>query len=182
MSKYRARGAYHYEEFEQDTPYRRHVLDLVEQVVAHTNKQLLMPKVIEIGAGEGLILSKIADQGFQCEGCDVDVTAVGLAKIYKNKVQLGDVTVFAQHSDIDVVLLCDVLEHVENPIREMAEARRLAPNGIVVIAIPDREDRHARHEVKPDQVSSYMEPNGWECIHKSQRHARHLMIWRRKVA
>ena len=176
MSKYQQRGAYHYEEFGKPTTYRLHVLDLVDRIMDHVPKELLLPKVAEIGCGEGLILSQLSRQGFLCEGCDVDLMAVELGKKHGNRVQLGTIDVF-KGREFHVVLLCDVLEHVENPALVMADARALAPFGLVVIAVPDRKDRHAIHEVDPRAVKSYMEPNGFECVHQSQRHARHLMIF-----
>ena len=180
MSKYQQRGAYHYDEFKRETSvYRAHVLDLLAKIEPLVPKELLLPKVVEIGAGEGLILHEIQERfGFETKGCDVDPTAVVLATQLGNRVQLGTIDLFEGHT-ADVVLLCDVLEHVENPIAVMAAARKIGEFGIVVIAVPDRRDPHAIHVVEPKQIRSYMEPDGWDCIHQSQRHARHLLIFKR---
>ena len=194
MSKYQQRGAYHYDEFRRpQSIYRAHVLDLIAQLERFLPKDLLLPKVIEVGAGEGLILREIQERmGLECLGCDLDPTAVLLAKQLGNKVELGTIDVFKGET-ADVVLLCDVLEHVESPIavmaaaREhvespiavMAAARELAP--MVVIAVPDRRDPHAIHVVEPDVVKGYMEPSGYDCVYQSQRHARHLLIFKRRA-
>lgn len=181
MSKYRQRGAYHYDEFSKPTTYRAHVLDLVERVIENVPKALLLPTVIEIGAGEGLILSELQRQGgFVCEGCDVDPEAVSLAAAKGNRVRLGTVDVVFPRREADVVLLCDVLEHVKDPIMVMARASDIGHNGIVVIATPDRNDPHAIHEVTPEAIKSYMKPNNFKRIHQSQRHARHLLIFVRE--
>jgi 2-polyprenyl-3-methyl-5-hydroxy-6-metoxy-1,4-benzoquinol methylase len=176
VSKYEQRGAYHYDEFRRpQSIYRAHVLDLIEKVELH-----VPPKgdIIEIGAGEGLILDQLAQRGFVCDGCDIDTTAVILAKQKRNPVEHGSIELF-EGRKVDAVLLCDVLEHVESPIAVMAKARELAP--VVVIAVPDRHDRHAIHVVDPDAVRSYMEPSGYHCVHQSQRHARHLLIFKRQA-
>lgn len=177
MSKYASRGAYHYDEFNDDTTYRAHVLDLVQKIEDHTDKRLLLPKVIEIGSGEGLILDQLTRKGFTCEGCDIDSVAVGLAKIYKNRVYQGSIENFKGRTDASVVLLCDVLEHVESPIAVMAAAREfVGKHGIVVIAIPDRKDKHAINAIGPGFIHLHMEPH-LKCVHESRRHARHLMIF-----
>jgi 2-polyprenyl-3-methyl-5-hydroxy-6-metoxy-1,4-benzoquinol methylase len=178
MSKYKQRGAYHYTEFNANTPYRHHVEDLVIQVTGRVSKQLLLPKVIEIGAGEGLILSRFEiHAGYSCKGCDLDMAAVELAHAKKNNVKLGSVEIFAGEK-ADVVLLCDVLEHVPHPVAMMASACKLAP--MVVIAIPDRPDAHAIHEPQPGPFIEAMKRNGFDCVYRAQRHARHLMIFEKQ--
>lgn len=174
MSKYEQRGAYHYDEFKRGTSiYRAHVLDLIEKIERYVKPR---GDVIEIGAGEGLILDQLGQRGFVCDGCDTDPTAVLLATQKRNPVLHGSTELFRGRT-ADAVLLCDVLEHVKDPIAMMAFARETAP--VVVIAIPDREDRHAINKIDPPAVKSYMEPSGWTCVHQSQRHARHLMIFKR---
>jgi 2-polyprenyl-3-methyl-5-hydroxy-6-metoxy-1,4-benzoquinol methylase len=171
VSKYRQRGAYHYAEFAQNTPYKHHVLDLIDQI------QKVLPaksSLLDVGAGEGLILSRLAALGYRCKGCDLDPHAITLAEERNNDVRHGTIQDFMRER-FDAVLLCDVLEHVPSPIAVMAQARELAP--LVVIAVPDRHDRHALHEVDPAAVKSYMEPSGYKCVHQSQRHARHLLIF-----
>lgn len=178
MSKYEQRGAYHYDEFRRETSvYRAHVLDLLDKIELHAPAKPHCD-VIEIGAGEGLILDQLGQRGFVCDGCDIDTAAVILAKQKRNPVEHGSIELF-QGRKVDLVLLCDVLEHVEDPIAVMAAARELAP--MVVIAVPDRRDPHAIHVVEPDAVRSYMEPNGYDCVHQSQRHARHLLIFKRRA-
>lgn len=177
MSKYRQRGAYHYTEFNANTPYRHHVEDLVIQVSARLKKP--MPKIIEIGAGEGLILSRFQiHAGFMCKGCDTDPVAVDLARYKKNDVKLGSIELF-EGEQADAVLLCDVLEHVQEPLEIMEKAVKIAP--MVVIACPDREDPHAVNDggSDPGWITRRMQALGFEVVHKSQRHARHLMIFER---
>lgn len=166
-SKYKLRGAYHYWEFNERTPYRNHVEDLVEQVMKHGPKSL-----VEIGAGEGLILSRFEKRGLVCVGCDIDPHAVRLAKREGNKVHLGTVDYFAGQV-FDVALLCDVLEHVEDFEGTIEAAQMLAP--LVVVATPDRHDPYAVRQPTVDSIITRFK--GWELLHTSQRHARWLMIF-----
>jgi hypothetical protein len=73
-----------------------------------------------------------------------------------------------------MVLICDVLEHVKDFKGTILAARKLAST--VVIAVPDRPDRHAvRLPTVADVKAEF--PDGWELTHLSTRHARHLMIF-----
>ena len=178
-SKYEVRGAYHYAEFKKDTPYRHHVLDLVREVTKiQPLPTLPVPKLLDIGCGEGLVMSEFAKHGFQCTGLEIDKTAIKLGRAKGNVIldRAGEDMIFAEKFEVfDVVLLCDVLEHTVDPIRVMNIAKQLG--NIVVVATPDREDKHAEHEVRPDAVMTYF--MGWELLHCRQRHARWLMIFKK---
>lgn len=172
MSKYRQRGAYHYEEFAKQTPYRYHVVDLVARMKEALPKG---GRLLDVGCGEGLIMSQLRAIGFTVVGCEIDPIAVKLGLERGNDIRPGEIDQFDGDS-FDAVLLCDVLEHVKDPITVMATARRLAP--IVVIAVPDRHDRHAIHEVTPESVHDYFPLTScWNLVHQDRRHARHLMIF-----
>lgn len=171
MSKYKARGAYHYREFELWTTYREHVVDLVEKIEKHLPKELLLPTIADVGCGEGLIMSRL--RGCKVVGCEIDPWAVKLGLAKKNNIRKGSIEVFAGLK-FDAVLICDVLEHCKDPIAMLAAARELAP--MVVLAVPDRPDRHAVRQVSPLDLDTYMP--GWKRVHFSTRHARHLAIYK----
>lgn len=172
MSKYLQLGAYHYELFaKKGDPYREHVLDLIEKIEEHVTTG---GDIYEIGCGEGLIIDQLKQRGFNTEGCDVDQAAVVLGVMKGNLIRKGEC--FLEDREWDAVLLCDVLEHMEDPSAVMAHARSIAP--VVIIAVPDRPDRHACHQINPDAVRTYMVQNGFECIHQSRRHARYLWIFK----
>lgn len=170
MSKYQQRGAYHYAEFANDTPYRKHVLDLLDQIGK------LLPSgntILDVGSGEGLITDQLCKRGYIAQGCDVDPAAVGLADQAGNKVVCEKIDFFAG-LEFDAVLICDVLEHVDDFKGTIEAAQMLAP--LVVIAIPDRRDANAVRQPTLDDVVQCFK--GWELLHTSQRHARWLMIFK----
>jgi len=171
MSKYAKRGAYHYADyFDKSSIYRKHVDDLVAKVREHVPAR---GKIFECGAGEGLILRMLAIKGFFCRGCDIDVRAVELAVDKLNDVCLGPIESF-ESGRYDAVLMCDVLEHVDDFDQTIEAAQKMAK--LVVVAVPDRFDRHAvRHNIVDAVVSRFL---GWEMLHIEQRHARWLMIFR----
>ena len=172
MSKYKLRGAYHYDEFSKKTIYRSHVESLILEIMEVIGTG---PKVaFEIGAGEGLILSQLKAKGLFAVGCDVDTHAVALAADKDNDVELVTQDCkYSEHGPVDIVLMCDVLEHVDDPRRVVNEAKKMGD--FIVIAIPDRKDRHAQHEVNPNDIERLMD--GWTLRYKAQRHARHVMIY-----
>lgn len=174
MSKYLQRGAYHYDLFATPgDPYREHVLDLVQQIgkVAPKNASIL-----EVGAGEGLILSRLEELGYDVAGCDTDREACRLANMKGNEVWLGTLHRFADRAEFDVVLFSDSLEHIEDPDEAIAIAQQMAP--VLVIAIPDRNDRHAVRQMVPSDVIKWI-GDGWELVHSDTRCARHLMVFQR---
>ena len=175
MSKYKLRGDYHYAEFKSKTIYRSHVETLIREIMDVVGPG---PKVaFEIGAGEGLILSQLKVKGLFAVGCDVDTHAVALAADKGNDVELVTQDCkYSEHGPVDIVLMCDVLEHVDDPRRVVNEAKKMAD--FIVVAIPDRKDRHAQHEVNPKDIEDMMV--GWVLRHRSQRYARHVMIFERQ--
>jgi SAM-dependent methyltransferase len=93
-------------------------------------------RVVEIGSGEGKVLRTLAQHrpGLELHGCDVrtpEVRADGFT-FHKmtNAIPLPD-------GSMEAVLFVDVLEHVADPGRLLAEAARvLAPGGHLVACVP----------------------------------------------
>lgn len=171
MSKYR-NGAYHYEDFAKDTPYRHHVLDLIEVIKKHVTPN---GDILDVGCGEGLIMSKLTEKGFKCLGLEIDDHAILWAKHHGNKVSSTDI--FDISKRYDAVLLCDSLEHIEEPDKVVDHCRGLAP--VIVIAIPDRHDPHAINELDDDDILDYFDDEEWQNVHHDRRHARHLLVFKR---
>lgn len=175
MSKYEDRGAYHYAEFaDKKSIYRAHVLDLLAVVQKHTKPR---GDLLDVGAGEGLISRKLSEAGFVVRGCDVDKRAVELAAEKGNDVILGTIENFVG-GHFDAVLICDVLEHVEDPVDVVEQAKRLAP--IIVIAVPDRHDPHACNEILANDVLDFFDDADWKDVHHETRHARHFFVFKRE--
>lgn len=172
MSKYQKRGAYHYAEFaDKKSTYHAHVIDLLKVVEKHVKPR---GDILDVGAGEGLIMHKLSELGFVCRGCDVDQWAVHLAAEKGNDVIYGMIGHFISQK-FDAVLICDVLEHVGDPLNTVGLAKKLAP--VVVIAIPDRHDPYAVNELAPNNVLDYFDDLDWKNVHQDQRHARHVFVF-----
>ena len=117
--------------------------------------------LLDVGCAYGLFLSR-ARWFYNVTGCDVSEHAVGVAK-----ERFPDLDIF--HAGIgdlpsgrifDIVTAFDVLEHVADPLRAMAElSRHLGEGGVLALTIPvydglpgwiarllDRDDTHLRKE------------------------------------
>jgi len=94
-------------------------------------------RVLDIGCGAGFLANYLSEQGHQVTGVDTTEENLVVAKHHDRSgrvsYQVGDACAlpFADGS-FDVVCAMDLLEHVEEPERLIAEARRvLAPGGLL---------------------------------------------------
>lgn len=97
-------------------------------------------KVLDIGCGIGLYLRKFREHGAITFGIDIDEEKVAEASAqFQNlAVALAECLPF-QSEVFDVVLLHEVLEHVEDDAKAVGEAIRvLRPGGKVVVFVPNR--------------------------------------------
>jgi len=174
MSKYKSLGDYHYVDFEvPGSPYRYHVLDVIEKA-----KQFVKPKgvILEVGCGEGLILSKLAKVGFHVNGCDIDPHAVQLAIKKGNPVAYGDIGKFVG-SRFDAVMALDVLEHVAEDQFSWTVHRMKAASDLIFVAVPDRHDEHGVRDFTMESLREMFLV--WDCLHSETRHARHFIVMRK---
>ena len=104
-----------------------------------TNGLVGSARILDVGCGRGVMLSALADRGFEVHGTDISETAVrGSDPRAEVRVvpQLAD----AQYPDafFDVIVIWHVLEHLEDPRGTLQEIHRiLRPGGRVVVAVPN---------------------------------------------
>jgi SAM-dependent methyltransferase len=99
-------------------------------------------RILEIGCGKGAILSHLHSAGFQCTGIDIDPDALKDCRIEHPELSVelssGDAIPFPAAS-FDVVLSFDVLEHIRDTDRHLAEVKRvLAPKGQYLLQTPNK--------------------------------------------
>lgn len=102
--------------------------------------------LLEIGVGNGALLHYFQNLGFQVQGCDLSRSACDyVGKVYGIKVHgcaLGDMNPKEKY---DVIVMNHVLEHVEDPVKFLSQARdRLKPHGILHLAVPNVSSWEAR--------------------------------------
>ena len=100
----------------------RHSPWKAEQIIKMLNKNKINPAIIcEVGCGAGEILNQLFykfSQSNKYVGYDISPQAIGIAKLIKNnKLEFFNKDFFAEPNLIyDVLLIMDVVEHIENYI------------------------------------------------------------------
>jgi ubiquinone/menaquinone biosynthesis C-methylase UbiE len=102
--------------------------------------------VIDIGAGEGSVLQRLADSGFGERHFALDISASGVERIRARKIptliecrQFDGYTVPYPDATFDLAILSHVLEHVEHPRLLLNEAARVAE--LVYVEVPLEHNR-----------------------------------------
>jgi hypothetical protein len=178
FDKYERQGDYHWRQYaKKNTIYRHYVDGLLGWVRGKA--------ILDVGAGDGLITSKL-----DAKGIELDPTGVALAQKHGADVIEGDAAVlpFADGS-FDAVLIGDVIEHLEDPFPALREAHRvLSSDGTLYITTPPAQEPvrpyHYR-EYTPESLQQAVEPLGFvqqgtpfvqhERIHAAFHKAQHAV-------
>lgn len=133
--------------FETDSVPPRRVVQKVEESrfkkaqMELLNLFSLMPgrRALEIGCGEGALLALLRSEGLEVRGIEpLAPYAEHARRAFGLSVKTGYFSNGSEtEASADLVILDNVLEHLENPGGVLAEVRRvLASGGVVYIAVP----------------------------------------------
>lgn len=113
--------------------------------------------VLEIGAGDGSILSRLSDLGFGDQLFAVEISASGVAVIQRRKIpRLVECRIFDgyripyERGRFDLAILSHVVEHVEHPRQLLYEANRVARH--VFVEVPTEDISRRPKDYAPDSV------------------------------
>jgi len=103
-------------------------------------------KILDVGCGRGVLLSSLADRGFDIHGFEISHEAAAGADERAAIRVAGDLKQAAYPDNyFDQVILWHVLEHLSDPRGTLEEIRRiLSPGGRVVVAVPNYGSIQAR--------------------------------------
>ncbi|HYD35790.1 MAG TPA: class I SAM-dependent methyltransferase [Vitreimonas sp.] len=99
-------------------------------------------RIVDIGAGTGIFLSKFKELGWQAEGIELSKDAVKFGqRMFKIKMHQGDFLDFMFPArSVDVVTLNNALEHLYDPAKTLrAVYKVLKKGGLVVVTVPNIE-------------------------------------------
>ena len=103
-------------------------------------------RVLDVGCGRGVVLTPLADRGFEVHGVEVNEHAAAGAdpraqiRIAPNLADAG-----YEEDFFDEVIIWHVLEHVPEPRTTLEEIRRiLRPGGRLIVAVPNFASAQAR--------------------------------------
>ena len=148
FGKYEARGAYHWDLYNSHDAYRRRADTLISFLranLSHERDTLDLP-ILDIGAGDGLFAGLLARHQLRVAAVEPESEAIAIADARMAAEGLADLVTcmhgsaeklpFPAHSARGALLL-DVIEHLRNPVRALAEIRRVVvPGGAILIATP----------------------------------------------
>ncbi len=103
-------------------------------------------RVLDVGCGRGVMLSAMADLGFEVHGTDISKLATqGVDPRAEIRIAPNLSDALYPESYFDVVVIWHVLEHLRNPRETLEEIHRvLRPGGRIVVAVPNFSSLQAR--------------------------------------
>lgn len=97
--------------------------------------------VLEIGCGTGYVSSFMASHGYKVVGCEYYKEALGMAWAGFDKIQGSAYELPFADKSFDIVGLFDVVEHFDDELPLLQEARRvLKHGGLLILAVPARDE------------------------------------------
>ena len=114
---------------------RKILLDLMRKQVLN---RIQRPKILDVGCGMGALLKELENVGV-VHGVDISQEALDFCKKRGiTNVSLGNITKIPYPDNcFDVVLVLDVLEHVDDDTRGIREMRRIVKsNGTIIVFVP----------------------------------------------
>jgi ubiquinone/menaquinone biosynthesis C-methylase UbiE len=131
-------------------------VDKADNVVALCGS-LPHESILEIGAGDGSVLSRLSDLGFGAKLSAVEISESGVEVIQRRRIprlvecRLFDGSSLPYETDsFDLAVLSHVVEHVEHPRQILYEAARVARH--VFIEVPLEDISRRPEDYHPDRV------------------------------
>jgi SAM-dependent methyltransferase len=119
----------------EDAGRRATAARLLELVAVHRGAG----RLLDIGCGHGLLLDEARRRGYQTVGLELSATAARHARESLGlDVREAAFETFADDDGFDVVVLADVLEHLDDPAGAIDRCvGLLRPGGVLCVATPD---------------------------------------------
>ncbi len=102
-------------------------------------------RALELGCGDGWMLSALREHGLWTCGTERSVESARPARENGLRVFVGDLAALRPEARFDLIVLFHVLEHLDDPAATLAAcAARLTPTGRIVISVPNLASWQAR--------------------------------------
>jgi SAM-dependent methyltransferase len=138
----------------------------IHDTVARILDPLPRGKLLDVPAGDGTLLARLAQAGFQAYACDLYPELFTVPGI---EVRSGDLSKTLPYADgeFQYITCLEGLEHIENPHQAIREfTRMLAPGGHLIISIPNILNIEERIKWLLNGYTSHFKPISKEHLRK----------------
>ena len=139
-------------------------------------KKLSFSEFLEIGIGDGAFLEKLAQKEYRGVGIDVSEQAISIAsarlKRYSN-IAIENKNFFEVTKKFDLVIMLQVLEHIENDSEALAKTKQLVKKGgNFLLSVPAHKEKwgyldlvggHYRRYEK-EEIVKLLKDSGFEVL------------------
>lgn len=118
------------------------VIDLVSEVANNMEKGKGEIRILDVGCGPGVLVEILTKEGYDVLGIDSDKKCVEITKNYGKSLLMDASKMgkqFAGHH-FDIVIFKDSLEHMNNPLDIINQAKAISTWIIIVVPNPTRPD------------------------------------------
>ncbi len=134
-----------------------------------------LARVLDIGCGTGIVTGYLRDAGIDCWGCDLGTAPpfnLQTAPFLMPGQDAQDLPETFRRT-VGVVLLLDVLEHLESPAALLSALMRAFPAlHTIVVTVPARRDLWSNYDVRnrhyrryePDTLSELASAGAWRLL------------------
>ena len=95
-------------------------------------------QALDVGCGDGLFLDRLKDLGCKPHGLEADSRRVSEETRKKHRIHIGILDAsFQPEQTYDLILILNVLEHIDNDVEVLRQVRRcLSTDGVLIITVP----------------------------------------------
>lgn len=138
-------------------------------------------RILDVGCGDGLFFDRLARFGV-VQGVEADATLVLEGSRHRAAIHIGPFDEsFRPDARFGLILMLDVLEHFEDPIRALERARELlAPGGRLLITVPAFNSLWTHHDDLNNHLVRYRKGTLAEAVAAAGltvQSSRYFMHW-----
>ena len=157
-----------YTDYDKDKEPMRSVF---EKYLARAEKLVLGRRVFDVGAATGYVLDIAKRRGWQTFGSELSDYAGRVAMSRGHSMTIGSLTSTSSLPTVDLVMMWDVLEHVDEPRAYITAVNHmLTEKGILMISTPDKNSMWSRmmgmrwHLIVPPEHVYYYSPKNMRAL------------------